>query len=299
MIDFRCAYSYDNLLSGRVIFITGVGRSGTTILARMLRSMAPIYYFNEPMLFNLMPMGPSTPIIFYDDYAKINIMKSFLQGRIEGLDPPRKYNPLGYPESNRGVANFLEDVNPFFVVKLVNSQPYIGKYMELFPGSTCIHIVRNGIDVIRSAAELGWYGFENGPPSKGDIRRFWRLTEGPFNEMVHPDSSCNVPWYVPSDEVDIWKSSNMVTRLAHSWSILVQSAGKSFAYEDFCKHPKEFAETIRGNYGLQITGLMQTCIDDIINHKVSVYPQLSLDDIGEPVREKFAIAMEKMGYELK
>jgi len=292
---YRVVCDYDKTFTERVVFITGVGRSGTTILSQLIGSMAPVYYFDEPILFNLMPLGPYLATVFYDDHAKKSVLKSLEKfkgndGRwlwdIEGVPGPKNFSKQVYADTNMGAHDFISDVKPIFLVKLINTQFYIDKYMELFPGSTYIHIVRNGLNVIESAANLGWYHHNLSA----------RMVAGPFSEMVHAKNDHNVPWYIPHEEVDIWAKSDMVTRLAHIWSVLVLKHEPSLAYEDLCKKPSKIAESMSKAFNIEMTDGTSRCIDDILKHRRQNYPPLSLNDIGKPVREKFSSAMDKMGY---
>ena len=295
---YRCAYDWGEVLSERVIFVTGVGRSGTTIFGKLLSSMSPTIFFNEPMLFNFLPLESSIPAIFFDDYVQRGI------GQI--LESKPKFNKSrGYPNTNQGVLQFIKDVRPFIVIKLINSQPYISRYSQMFPGIRFLHIVRNGFDVINSAGHLGWY--EDGETT--NKAALARVTRGPFNEMVHSDLDCNVPWYIPRDEVGIWKDSDMITRLAHSWSVLVQSQEVDFTYEDMCKNPSSVAASLSKMFNIQAADKTKAIIEDITNHKPRDYAYVnfktgkrqstSISDIGKPIREKFEIAMDKMQYKIK
>ena len=41
---------YEAIFRDRVLFITGTGRTGTTILGRLIATMSPVYYLFEPAL---------------------------------------------------------------------------------------------------------------------------------------------------------------------------------------------------------------------------------------------------------
>ena len=304
-LPYRCAYDWGEVLDGRVVFVTGVGRSGTTIFSKLLSSMAPALYFDEPMLFNFFPLESSIPAIFYDDYVQRGIGQILERGpgALKGLN--REFKSEGYPNTNRGILQFIKDVRPVIVVKLINSQPYISRYSQLFPGIRILHIVRNGLDVIKSAAFLDWY-CDGETVSES---RLARITTGPFNEMVHSDLDCNVPWYIPREEVGIWKDSDTLTRLAHSWSVLVQSQEVDLTYEDMCKNPSSIAASLSKTFDMQATDRTKAIIEDITNHKPRDYAwfnlktgkkqSTSISDIGKPIREKFEVAMDKMQYKIK
>ena len=79
---------YNKYLKNRVIIISGVGRSGTTILGKIIGSMENTFYFFEPAIMKYLPR----PIRgFSDDYDYYRYLKHF---RIFCIDYVNKSNSL-------------------------------------------------------------------------------------------------------------------------------------------------------------------------------------------------------------
>ena len=63
---------YETVLQDRVIIITGAGRSGTTILGKLIGSMDPAFYFFEPTIVKFGYMHcdlDALRAIFVEDYV--------------------------------------------------------------------------------------------------------------------------------------------------------------------------------------------------------------------------------------
>lgn len=154
-------------------FITGCGRSGTTILGRLLAKHPEITYLNDR--FDLW-VGP-LPVT--DIWGKREQLggKASKEARVALDAADVRALPAGARERFLAKLEQMRAGRPVLVEKLAINNFRIGFLMELCPEARLINIVRHGVEVARSIArqaERGqWYGIDN---------RKWNLLSGYASE---------------------------------------------------------------------------------------------------------------------
>ena len=94
----KLSIDYKAIFKDRVVIITGVGRSGTSILGKLLGSMQPSHYLYEPAILKLMPAiagDNELGAILFEDY-----FLPLVQGRsfnFNVLEDSSIYNYLAKP----------------------------------------------------------------------------------------------------------------------------------------------------------------------------------------------------------
>ncbi len=137
----------------RPVFIVGCGRSGTTILGKLLSQHSQLAYLNEPR--HIWRHEPQTDI--WSENSQLNGGKLMLTATdFSEAAATRIYNAFAVEVRTQGKHRLVEKlpINSFRI-EFIN---------RLFPEALFIHIIRNGIEVAHSIAEFSnrkpWFGYK-------------------------------------------------------------------------------------------------------------------------------------------
>jgi hypothetical protein len=137
----------------RPVFVTGCGRSGTTILGRTLGLHPDVVYLNEPRA------------VWADAWERTDVWseRAAVRGGRLALDAGD-----ATPERRRRVHRAFRDALGERPGRLVEKLPAnnfrLGFLLTCFPDASYVHIVRHGVEVARSIAREcahGWYGADD------------------------------------------------------------------------------------------------------------------------------------------
>jgi len=270
---------YEELFRDRVIIINGVGRSGTTIFGKLLASMQETYYLFEPLFlkFGLC----SVPAVIFEDY-----FLPLVQGRKMDITETDWSYYRNYwmgmrkviPNSRQLALDHIKKYNSRFIIK--TTECYCQRALtEIFPNVHFVNIVRNGNDTIQSSLARGWYSDE-----------FMKL----FPDYVVDGK---IPLIVEEQEDrDNWDEYNQATRCAVVWRTSIEHfRGWLIKYEKLLKEPEVTFMRVSNKYELTGSNLTSKYIDEIRNHKVSQYEDIT-DQIQEPEKSKYMELMQRLGY---
>jgi hypothetical protein len=302
---------YKSIFKDRVLIITGVGRSGTTILGKLIGSMKPTYYLFEPAIMKYMLSidfdietgnGQKELIsairgVLLEDYFLPQI-----QGR--NLNHNKKDDSYyghyytgtldamwnSYDLSRRKDAiKYIEQENPLFIIKTNEFQPLLNIARRIFRGVKFIHIIRNGNDVIQSTLKKGWYSDE--------------YMENQIVDWVERRNENNIPWYIDDVSKNLWYHWNRETRIACVWRCLVEKCKEDYDdtfvihYEYLLTDPEGVILSLTPVLlEYRITEITKRHIEAIKSYKKSNYPKIT-NKIEQPERDKFCKLMEKLWYE--
>jgi hypothetical protein len=153
--------------------------------------------------------------------------------------------------------------------------------------------LRNGLDVVRSSMERGWYTDH--------------YCNHDIVEQTYNFDEIRVPHFVSGGEDRVaWQKWNPITRSACAWRSLTEQGVKykhrnkeqviQFRYEDFCKHPERFSKNIAARFGLTMTKLTARHIGEVYS-KPSDDLEIPVSDVAQPERDKFIKLNKQLGYE--
>jgi hypothetical protein len=285
------AIDYSKYFSGRVLIITGVGRSGTTILGKLIGSMAKAIYLFEPaiMKYCLWMCPPDLPGILMEDY-----LLPIIQGRAVNLNKTddsnlsnyygKQFTELGgeYLNDKKAALRFIDREKPLWVIKTNEIAPWAKSNYELFfPNVKFLSIIRNGNDVIGSSIARGWYTDE--------------YMNNQIVDFVTKRDTYNCPWYLAEEDKQAWRDWTQVTRCACVWRTLVESFPPNISYENLIADPDPFAEMFALKYGLKTTAITRKHINSILGHPTKEYPDF-FPEIQEPEKKKYLTLLEEYGY---
>ncbi|MEE9493955.1 MAG: sulfotransferase [Gammaproteobacteria bacterium] len=275
-----------NSHADRPIYITGLGRSGTTILGKLLSLHKDVGFLNEPKLMWAMAD------------AKTDVCADYVSagGRfcLEAVD--------AQPDTARMVNRILSRYT-----RLVGVSRAVDKYPEFIfridylkatlPDAKIIFIARNGIDAVASVAN---WSQVKGVQKDGQVDDWWGRGDIKWTYLCEQILTVN-PDY--SDVVNLGLNKiDHANRAALEWIVTMRQGLQAVEnnpdlvyrinYEELVEKPRE-----------QLTQLMQACelsvSDTVLDYaEKSLYTlrKKPMPDLHAPVAALFESTMREMGY---
>lgn len=301
---------YNKIFNNKIVVITGVARSGTTILAKIIGSFCDVNYLFEPAIMLLVP--PLIQKKFLSEKQGADLLKGVLfedfylqmiQGRYVNFNKNDdsyigNYLDLKNVEQRWekykrkiDVIDDLENKKSLFIIKSPNVQPYLSIIKKIFTGVRFIDVIRDGNDIISSSIRRGFY-------SDNDLNG--RIINWSYNH-----NKIKIPCFIEDKDMDLFSNWNHHTRVAYIWRILTEK-GLQFAYEnkqdviqfkfeDFIQNTEKFVEETENFIGKKRTDITMKHIDSIKSFKQKQYPD-NITNIESPERERYMELREKLGY---
>ncbi len=280
---FKIPMDYSAIFKDRLLIITGVGRSGTTILGKLIGSMTPVYYLFEPAIMKYHAMDDQLLAILFEDY-----FLPIIQGR--NLNPSvhddsfwgHYYSQAEIRYAHRKLSKredalkFVADIQPLFVIK----SNEIEQFSE---GAKVLHIVRDGRDVVNSSVAHGWYTDEY----------MKTAIQGIYFEN-------DAPCFLDVEQMARWPQMNQATRCALVWRILTQSleeyATWTDLYENLIRDARGYLVCLKTRWpNLAFTKQTEMHLSSIGKHKGGSYPDVT-DQIDPSERILFDETRKEYGY---
>lgn len=300
---------YEKIFKNRLVLITGVSRSGTSTLGKIVGSMKNVIYLFEPFIMLLLP------ILAKDGFMDFKIVSQLLKGilfedyylhSIHGRNLNFKKSDISFIENYQPLdkvkerwlkyerrKDVLEDVYNgkfIFVLKVTNQiQPLLSTLEKMFEGIKIIHIIRNGNEVISSSLRRGWYSDE--------------YLNHHIIQWMRPEQK-KVPWFVPDEDVKKFRKWNSETIIAYIWRILVKMAmdygkGKKnyleLRYENLVNDPEKIADICREFLGSEKTEITSKNIMAVKKHIPRQHTDQS-ENIDIEERQLFKKFMRGLNY---
>jgi hypothetical protein len=203
--------------ANRLIFVTGVGRSGTTMLGRIIHSMEGVEYGCEPpMLFTIMQLVRELPEPDFRLLFEACLHEDLLMGQVTA----RAMNRNPADESCVFTAKTQEEIAARqsrawtkatsrdvaraarLCVKMPDVASLLVDVQRLYPGMEVVVIHREGNAVINSALKLRW----------------WADDTLEHRDIVWPSrnpAGRSIPWFVEDDRMEWWQSASELERAAY------------------------------------------------------------------------------------
>lgn len=268
------------------IFITGLGRSGTTILGILLSLHKDVGFLNEPKaIWRLIDSRHD----INGDYVS--------EGGIFHLDK----QDITHQASNTAHRIFGRYLSSVRASRLVDKYPElifrVDYLLGLFPDARIVFITRNGVDAINSielwSKRLGvtvgdrvddWWG-------RGDIK--WKYM---LKQIINRD-----PAYKNISEIAD-KNLDHINRAALEWIITMREGlSQMETHPDAVIHIKY--ESLVDNPDLELRHLFSSChlqhdqnVIDYAEKKLYKTPEKPMPSLLEPIEKSFTQTMNKLGY---
>jgi len=312
MFNMELSPNYDEIFTDRLVVITGVARSGTSILEKIIGSFTDTYYSFEPVSFALIPPlikngflpkeqgGELLKAILFED-----IFLQMIHGRNVNfnekddsyignyIDPEIIKKSWSKFRRRQDVMEYLKETDYLFVIKNPNIQPVMDLIDNIFPGVRFIHILRDGNEVISSSIRKGFYSEDYFNKRSVDC---WSGRE---------INGINIPWFI--EETENFSKWNQYTRCAHIWRIL-NEMGLKFAgdnadkvmqsrLEDVTTNPEKFVDSAERFLERKKTDITKKNLESIKTYQQMEYPNNTLHIEGSE-KERYIKFMETLGYSM-
>lgn len=225
----------DQAIARQVIFISGVARSGTTLLGKLVGSLSAVEYEFEPLLLTHLPALEAVGLLNEDTAASLlqgafdECLYERMLGRgvnLRPADDSRFWLTKPYDELMRRWRQSLtrnemkrevEAHRLWLAVKAPDLAPYYGFLLRRFERSILLNIQRNGVDVVRSTLQKGWY-HDN----------FLEAGIGRVPSRKSSDGRV-VPAWVEPEMQEQFLAWSEATRSLYKWRHLVEEAERQMA----------------------------------------------------------------------
>jgi len=304
------APDYNKIFANNLVVITGVARSGTTLLGKIIGSFLDTYYIFEPPTFRLIP-----PLI-HKGYLKerqgTELLKAILfdelylqiiHGRYINfnekddsyighyVDPELIKERWKKYRRRKDVIEVLENNNYLFVLKIPNIQPSLNVLKNLFNDIKFVHCIRDGNNIVSSSIRKDFFTQD--------------FLNKRYIDWSNEINSIKIPWFINKKDYSFFLKWNQYTLSAYIWRILTEMGLNytknnrknvfEFKFEDFIKKPMKFAGEMEKFVGKKQTNITRKHLDSIKSYKQLIYPD-NTPKIESPEKEKFVNLRKKLGY---
>ena len=242
---------------GNAILISGSGRSGTTIMGKLLHSFKCVEYVFEPaMLVSLMPMidrlDASSWKLLYETYLYEEFLMNALSGRAintNAADDSSIYKVKSTEEIEAKLIRSIRKAeavqmaqNAMIAYKLPNIVPFIPRLVTYYPHKRVLIMKRDAASTIHSLLEKGWFSEES-------VR----------TSAVWPYRLCDdvhVPSWIRSGDEELWVTMTEIDRCAYYYIRVSEDVRNipnrlEIRYSDLLNNPKAVAHQIAETYHLE------------------------------------------------
>ncbi|WP_462247712.1 sulfotransferase family protein [Ekhidna sp.] len=268
------------------VFLVGIGRSGTTILGKLLSAHSKIGYLNEPKA------------IWHYSFGNEDLVGSYASPETEAFVRPELSNNV------KGKAR-LKKVYAWYQ-KLAGTPVVIDKYPELifrvdelikiFPEAKFIAISRNGHAVAESIHEWSEKHHDH-----SESANWWGRNDRKWNILVNDILSNKERLHLkPLLEAEISEKERGIVEWWYTMSELlycVKKHNKRFhlvRHEDLCEEPEREIDGILSYLGLSKESKMMTFVDHEISSSQR-YPKTT--KVPNLLKDEFNMIQSAFDYE--
>jgi len=251
-----------------VVVITGVCRSGKTLLGNILATCKEAEYADEPYTCMMLPMIANSGKIdqeFVVRWMAANINELFndlillraanfrpcdLSSIWSKKCPEDIFNRLTAINTRAEAAEYAKRNNSQLVVTLSESMPFVNFIMKAVPELKIIHVVRDPYRVAAEVVEKGWFS---------DEQIITPLNAQLYTEFRHLGTKWHLPWWVDDEEHDYFIRLSEYERGVYYWWSLMEKGLQAFEaagceeimvrYEELIKRPQYVFEHIACSLG--------------------------------------------------
>ena len=270
------------------IFITGLGRSGTTILGTLLSIHSDVGYMNEPKaIWHVLDNRQDLNANFGSDCGVYRLHEKDVMPKIR-INANRIYSH--YMALTR--SKIVVDKYPELIFRI----PYV---KELFPDANIIFITRNGVDAIHSIGKWS----ENHSIEHNDLVDDWWGRDDIKWKYLCEQILLKDPFYK-----NVWpiltKKLDHVNRAALEW-VSTMREGMRYEkiypnfiirvnYEDLLQNPVTFLENLQA----QISLPKDPVVTDYALKRIYPNNAKPWPDLNDSVEYVFKETMQLMGYRI-
>jgi len=251
------------------IVISGSGRSGTTIIGKLLHSMQGVEYaFEPPLIVTLLPLIEELDEVswklLYETYLYEDFLINSLSGRAintNHVDDSSIYSVKADNEINARLNFSIRKQeaeksaeSATIIYKLPNVVPFLPKLAGYYPDTKFLIMKRDAVGTINSLMLKAWFSDLN-------VR----------TSMVWPYRRCGdvkVPSWVKKDDDSLWLEMSEIDRCAYYYIRVNEDVSKisnkiELSYQLLLRDPQATAHWLAQSFGLNFGTKTQSIIDSI------------------------------------
>jgi hypothetical protein len=265
--DFALShYDIARKACNNAILITGNGRSGTTILGKIIHSMQNVeYVFEPPLLVSLLPLISKIAESHFRLLVETYCFDELLLGQITG----RGFNFNRNDDSCINLAKPQDEIdqrmaaawsktkaidaakNSRLLIKLPELTSLLPALRRLYPTMTFIVTRREPNSVIQSVIGKGWY------------------KDATLQQCLWPSQTVDflTPFWVAPEDIDSWRQWSELERAAYYYIRNTEGATDvegtiSVAYERLVANPDKVVRELADQLGLEFGALTPQLISE-------------------------------------
>jgi len=254
---------YHKIFCDNTILITGVGRSGTTILGKIIGSMNTALYLFEPAIMKY--LDDVEPEIFrgilFEDYflpivqgrGNMSYEDDSWVGHYLDTEKMHSWYLCGEFKSRADAKKLTIENETKYVIKTNEAHHAIPFYREMFPGLTVVKIKRDKEATVKSMMKKGWY------------------TDSHMKSIVdYVNIAYDCPYYIFEEHSEKWAHMTHKERCCSVYESLERAATQTdidIEYEKLLAEPKRTAEFLAERLNLAITDKTISHIESVKNHQ--------------------------------
>lgn len=254
------------------IFITGLTRSGTTILGNLIHSFKNVEYSFEPeTVFSLLSVYDSLSyssmkqwMLLYETYLYEDFFLNAVSGRrinCNNSDDSSIYKVKEVSEIDRRLnsSNRKIDVesvcyNRILAYKVPDAMFMIDQLHAAYPNKKIVIIERKPIEVVNSILEKGWFSD--------------RMLRENCSVPCYSQDEFHLPYWLGEEELDLWINYNEIERIIYYVNKMMccyKNSSKiiKVSYNEMLNNPHKVANSLANELNLSFGPLTKRVIDSI------------------------------------
>ena len=324
MTQFSEEYTFSDReyqLAENVVVITGVTRSGTSILGKLISTLTHVEYEYESWLFYLLPIIASAGLMNKDFVKDVlrkhsnELLIRTLLGRnvnMRETDDSCILNYISEEElkyrwnhlfERKDVIEYARKNRSSIAMKMPNFQPFYELLYGSFPRCKIIHIVRNGLDSALSMMKKGWYSDErlSSPEDNALHKMVWE--EGSKEKYL-------IDTYIPAEDAKRFHESSVFARSLLLWCTVMEKSDKEkqrlslsskeyleITFEDLLGNPNDVMARISNFIDAKPSVFTEKILQTLQTQKLTKKTVYPLDEIDDSLRSRVKTLLERHHYD--
>lgn len=293
-------YSGGQTLYFPIVVITGVCRSGKTLLGNILATCPQVEYADEPWTAMQLPgivasgnlneefASSMLETYFCELFNDLVLLRraNFRHNDLSSIwtkkTPLEMFERLSRINSRSDVVKFAKENQSMLLLTLSESTPFIELVCKAARKPKIIHVVRNGFDVGHEVTAKGWFTNERlFSPSMAVLYTIYKYNRD--------GQTYYLPWWVSEGEEDYFLELSEYERGVYYWCSLMEKSlvalrsctcsSLTVYYENLVMNPQTEFERIRSFLGLTSGSFTATKIAEITGRDKFSRPNTCIDRI--------------------
>jgi hypothetical protein len=233
----RASFVGDVALNFPVVVITGICRSGKTLLGNLLATCPEVEYADEPHTAMMLPMAVETnkiEVAFAESWFRANLKELFndlIMLRSANFRPD-DLSSIWSKKTQEEISDRLININTrtqakqlsktnnsSLVVTLSECLPFIDFINRSLKKCKFIHVIRNGFDVAAAVTEKKWFS---------DEQLLHPINAQLYVHFQHGSQTWHLPWWVDMHDYEFFLQLDIYSRGVYYWCSLMEKGLTAF-----------------------------------------------------------------------